>query len=190
MKTRLASSLTVPLNSITDQERIGVEKWLQNLKGSHIDGALTFIEKTYSFFKTHRVPHSFVIMNAVGSTVMGKENYDDIDFMLLTDGKLEQYEEKASQGPRFGGLADAILPTLSDALLPEYHACMAMTDLTEIYNENPARLPGRSVLNITPSEGIYHPWDKIHLILQRNVPSEEEWDKKDTYERVPIFRIR
>ena len=169
--------LPISLDSLKLAEKNKFYNWITDLRELDQDNALLFIEKTEKFFREYQQSdrNSFFVLNAVGSTVYKKPEYDDLDFLLITNSSL----------PDFKG---AINDNYGQALSPEYDVTSALTHL-ENYYDNPANLPGRNVQNIIPSEGMGHPWTKIHNILQRNVPSEKMWNERDVYLRVPIFRL-
>lgn len=170
--------LDFPKNTLRDFERGAVEKWLRTLSGADIENVAIFLGETFKFFRqmsrTNR--SDYYVMNAVGSTIEGKRDYGDIDFLLLTNGSL----------PGFNG---AYNDQLQEMLSASYYIGEACTFVEDEYNENPETMPGRDTLRITPTMGEKSDWKKIHMILQRGIPSEEEWQRKDRYRRVPLFRI-
>jgi len=171
-------NLIEPINSLSKEEISRFNEWIYILRGYDILNVGAFLSMNHKFFSRLKEsnPSDFYIMNAVGSTARQEPGYGDIDFLLLTNGQL----------PGFNG---AKSKDYEKMLTPTYQVSTTLINMGDLYNDNPAKLPGRDVMSIVPMSGMEVPCKKIHHILQRNVPSEKEWRIRDKEPLVTIFRI-
>ena len=167
--------------SINTDQRVLAEKWYNRLSDTKQDkeNVSLFLKGCHNWLYDLKFPNSFYVLSAVGSTIEKKDRYEDIDFMLLSN----QPKERLKKGNRCYGLWSYI---------KKHHSAKGASLSLEGLYENLMQGfsdSGRMLWSILPNNGIYSPQTKIHLIVQPLVGSEEGWDQKDRFLKLPLFKL-
>lgn len=160
------------------------QNWFNNLRGHDQQNVQAFLKGSYKWaVELWAADQSkYFSMNAVGSTTRGKPDYQDIDFLLLTDSPLAGIVDGHFwNGERLGELVRGTHRIEK--------ARVEREGTKEIYADMLEDFPDRDLLTVVPLKGMDSPWKKIHLILQPNVRSLEEWNTKERFGRVEVFYI-
>ncbi len=161
--------------SVVSEDIEKLELWHRQLKEADVPNVQFFIMTVYHW-STETVSEYEAsnkhVLSAVGSSIEGKPNYQDIDFLLLSNMCMRD-------------LYNNFYPTLEEKLRERFYTSINPYPLSK-YRLTPYECHShRAIALLRPREKGAH----IHLILQPEF-SEEGWDNVDKYNKVKIFRTQ
>lgn len=120
--------------------------------------------------ESHFLQGDYYIVSVIGSTIMGDENYEDVDLMIVTNAIWRDmgFLEKILEENTAHDFAYTIDPTISEA----YYS--------------PSGRPDRTLVTLQPRQGT---GKQIHVVVQPEVSSEAEWNRIDEHPCVVLFRF-
>jgi hypothetical protein len=166
---KIPQSLNFLEGSICAKEVNNLVRWHNFLRPADQENVAEFLKQAYDWAVENTWHTEYLVANAVGSTINGKKDYRDIDFLLVTDMHWDY----------------ATAQDLEKRLKPQFSASIDPF-LNVVYASLIQGRPERKVMTVVPHR---REWKKIHAIIQPEIPSEQIWDDQDIYLRVPLYRI-